>query len=130
MRVPQALGCLADMVKCSNNARHKLRSSQVTAGRSGVQIMLLQAILRTALYSDDKDEQPSAADLLRMFCQSHREGQQALSATLLSSTLQSEPGAKVLPKCSVMLLFLPTYTTCSPFLKGSKVPHSPMSVRL
>ena len=91
----QALGCLADIVKQSTIARQKLLSAKVLASRTGAQTMLLQAVLRAALYSDDKDEQPSAVDLLAAFCQNHVEGQEALAATLLPTNSHSQPGRQI-----------------------------------
>lgn len=73
----------------------KLLSAKVIASKTGAQTMLLQAVLRAALYSDDKDEQPSAVALLAAFCQIHAEGQQALAATLLPTTSHSQPGMQL-----------------------------------
>ncbi|KAK9831631.1 hypothetical protein WJX74_003406 [Apatococcus lobatus] len=89
----QALGCLADLVKMSTAAHEKLMSAKVVASRSGAQTMLLHAVLRAALYSDDKDEQHAALALLTAFCQKHAEGQEALAATLLPTTSNPQPGA-------------------------------------
>ena len=88
----QALGCLANLVKLSNTAHHKLLSANVIASKSGAQTMLLQAVLRAGLYSDDKDEQPAAVALLAAFCHKHLEGQEALSTTLLPPASNPQPG--------------------------------------
>ena len=94
----QALGCLADMVRQSRDAHQRLLSARVTGSKTGAQIMLLQAVLRAALYSDDQDEQPSAAALLAAFCHDHPEGQEALAATVLPTTRRPEPGALMYPR--------------------------------